>query len=106
MTKTDDPLGLYTPNQYSLPRELADEKTLGLDFQWWWNMRKYKKKDIPAKEFSDVLIKQRNAGNQGWPGPEKTVKYWVELDNGYAVGMHEPKRGKAEFPMYKMKEGV
>ena len=64
--------------------------------------RKYKKKDIPAKQFSDVKIKQRNAGNYGWPGPEKTVKYWVELVNGYAVGMHEPKRGKAEFPMYEM----
>ena len=102
MPKTDDPLGLYKTNQYSWSEELDRETTLGLDFQWWWNMRKYKKKDIPAKHFSDVKIKQRNAGNHGWPGPEKTVKYWVELINGYAVGMHEPKRGKAEFPMYEM----
>ena len=53
-------------------------------------------------QFSDIKIKQRNAGNYGWPGPEKTVKYWVELENGWAVGMHEIKRGKAEFPMYEM----
>ena len=65
-------------------------------------MRKYKKKDIPAKQFSDIKIVERNAGNHGWPGPEKTVKYWVELENGWAVGMHEVKRGKAEFPMYEM----
>ena len=81
---------------------ILKETTLGLDFQWWWKMAKYKKKDIPARQFSDVKIKDRNAGNYGWPGPEKTVKYWVELENGWAVGMHEPKRGKAEFPMYEM----
>ena len=98
----NDPLGLYSSDQYVVSRELENETTLGLDFQWWWNMRKYKKKDIPAKQFSDVKIKDRNAGNYGWPGPEKTVKYWVELENGWAVGMHEPKRGKAEFPMYEM----
>ena len=104
MPKVDknDPLGLYSSDQYVVSRELEKETTLGLDFQWWWNMRKYKKKDIPAKQFSDVKIKDRNAGNYGWPGPEKTVKYWVELENGWAVGMHEPKRGKAEFPMYEM----
>tara|TARA_B100001027_G_C16219687_1_gene309181 strand:- start:50 stop:385 length:336 start_codon:yes stop_codon:yes gene_type:complete len=98
----NDPLGLYSSDQYVVSRELENETTLGLDFQWWWNMRKYKKKDIPAKQFSDVKIKDRHAGNYGWPGPEKTVKYWVELENGWAVGMHEVKRGKAEFPMYEM----
>lgn len=98
----DDPLGLYSSEHYGISRELENETTLGLDFQWWWNMRKYKKKDIPAKQFSDVKIVDRNASNVGWPGTEKTVKYWVELENGWAVGMHEPKRGKAEFPMYEM----
>lgn len=102
-----DPLGLYTSNETGISQELKNETTLGLDFQWWWNMRKYKKKDIPAKQFSDVKILDRNAGNHGWPGPEKTVKYWVELENGWAVGMHEVKKGKAEFPMYEMpKENV
>ena len=93
-------------NHFSLSKELSSENTLGLDFQWWWNMKKYKKKDIPARQFSDIKIEQRYASNDGWPGPEQTVKYWVELENGYAVGMHEPKRGKAEFPFYQMKEGV
>ena len=101
--KKDDPLGLYSSSEvFNVSHELDNETTLGLDFQWWWNMRKYKKKEIPAKQFSDVKIKQRNAGNYGWPGPEKTVKYWVELTNAWSVGMHEPKRGKAEFPMYEM----
>jgi hypothetical protein len=60
------------------------------------------RKEIPARQFADVRIKERNASNHRWPGPEKTVKYWVELENGWAVGMYEPKRGKAEFPMYEM----
>jgi|TARA_B100001094_G_C18182974_1_gene802005 hypothetical protein len=101
--KKDDPLGLYSSSEsYNVSYELDKETTLGLDFQWWWNMRKYKKKEIPARQFADVRIKERNASNHGWPGDEKTVKYWVELENGWAVGMHEPKRGKAEFPMYEM----
>ena len=53
-TNKNDPLGLYSSNNYGISDELANETTLGLDFQWWWNMRKYKKKDIPAKQFSDV----------------------------------------------------
>ena len=71
-------------------------------------MRKYKKKEIPAKQFSDVKIKDLPQVTMDGPGPKKkkkkkkTVKYWVELENGWAVGMHEVKRGKAEFPMYEM----
>ena len=33
-------------NEKSTPRPIIMEETLGEDFQWWWNMRKYKKKDI------------------------------------------------------------
>ena len=48
MPKLDknDPLGLYSSDHFAVSRELEKETTLGLDFQWWWNMRKYKKKDI------------------------------------------------------------
>ena len=47
---------------------------LGEDFGIWWNMKKYKKKDIP-KQYSKVEIKEVNGLNEGWPGPEKEVKY-------------------------------
>ena len=29
---------------------------LGEDFGIWWNMKKYKKKDIPARQYSKVEI--------------------------------------------------
>lgn len=38
-----------------------------------------------------------------WPGPQKNVYYWVELENGYAVGLNEnPSRGWS-FPVVKLK---
>lgn len=82
-----------------------DQKTLGEDFQWWWNLAKYKKRDIAAREYSDELIKERHGSNKGWPGEDKKVMYWVELWNGVCVGMVEPRtasgrRAKyAEFPV-------
>jgi hypothetical protein len=75
-------------------------KTLKQDFDIWWNMRKYKTKDIPAKKYGNRKIIDTHALNHGWPGPETDVNYWVELDNGMAVGFREPKLGKAEFPVY------
>jgi hypothetical protein len=72
------------------------------DFGIWWNMPKHKDADIPAREFSEVEIKYRNASNAGWPGPEKEVQYWVELENGYAVGIITPRKKTATFPFYKM----
>ena len=77
---------------------------LGEDFGIWWNMKKYKKQDIPARQNSKVEIKEVNGLNEGWPGPEKEVKYWVELTNGMAVGYYEPRLGKAEFPVYSMQK--
>jgi hypothetical protein len=75
------------------------------DFDIWWNMPKYKDTEILAKEFSDVEIVHRNGSNQGWPGPEKDVHYWVELENGYAVGIVTPKKKPATFPVYSMSYG-
>lgn len=72
------------------------------DFDIWWDMPKYKDAEILAKEFSDVEIVQRNGSNSGWPGPEKDVHYWVELENGYAVGIITPKKKPAIFPFYRM----
>ena len=76
--------------------------TLFEDFNIWWEMPKFDKIDIPAKEFSDVEIVQRNGSNKGWPGPEKDVHYWVELENGMAVGIITPKKKPATFPFYRM----
>lgn len=61
--------------------------TLYEDFSIWWDMPEYKNVEIAAKQFSDIEIKTKNASNDGWPGPEKNVKYWVELENGMAVGI-------------------
>ena len=39
-----------------------------------------------------------------WPGTHKNVYFWVELENGYAVGWNEnPARGWS-FPVFKMKK--
>jgi hypothetical protein len=72
------------------------------DFGIWWDMPKYKKKDIPSKQYSDRYIVDIHSLNSGWPGPEEDVNYWVELDNNIAVGFHEPQSGKAEFPFYNL----
>lgn len=82
--------------------------TLNEDFGIWWNMSKYTKQDIPAKKFGEVKIVERHGSNSGWPIKEqKDVKYWVLLENGWAVGFHHPKvnerRAKyARFPMVNM----
>lgn len=75
--------------------------TLNEDFGIWWNMAKYKDADIPAKELGNANIVCKHGGSHGWAG-EKGVKYWVELDNGFAVGILTPKKGNATFPFYKI----
>jgi len=83
--------------------------TLAEDFDPWWKMKKYKTRDIPAKEFSDQIVVMRHGSNSGWPGEQKDVAYWVELDNGFAVGFRHGRsktgirRAKyAEFPVAKI----
>lgn len=73
------------------------------DFGIWWQMPKYKNVTIPARQFGDIEITERHGSNRGWPGPEREVKYWVELENGWAVGIITPKKGNASFPMYQMR---
>lgn len=73
---------------------------LGDDFAIWWNMPKFEGIEIPVKEFSDVEIVQKHGSNAGWPGPEKDVHYWVELENGIAVGIITPRKKPATFPFY------
>jgi len=72
------------------------------DFDIWWKMSKYKDVEIPAKKFSNVEILDRHGSNRGWPGPETTVDYWVELENGVAVGIITPRKGAASFTFYQM----
>lgn len=80
--------------------------TLNEDFSPWWNLPKYRNKEIPAKQYSNEIVVEQMAGNRGWPGPETDVKYWVKLANGKAVGFRHPRTEKgrykkhAEFPVY------
>ncbi len=61
---------------------------------------------LKQNDMSNMITKV-NVGKYGWPGPEKDVKYWVELDNGKVVGFRHgmseggQRRAKyAEFPVY------
>lgn len=76
--------------------------TLEEDFNIWWNMPKYQDVTIPARQFGTVKILARHGSNFGWPGPEKDVNYWVELENGWAVGIVAPRKKNASFPLYMM----
>ena len=39
-----------------------------------------------------------------WPGPQRNVHFWVELENGHAVAWNEnPSRGYS-FPSIKLKK--
>lgn len=86
------------------------ELTLNEDFAPWWNLKKYQDRDIPARKFGDRIVVYKHGSNRGWPGEEGDVEYWVELDNGFAVGFRHGRsesgvrRAKyAEFPVAKMK---
>ena len=54
-------------------------QTLEEDFGIWWNMPKYKTRDIEARAYANNKIVKTNASNKDWPGPEKDVKYWLYL---------------------------
>ena len=83
------------------------KQTLQDDFGIWWDLPKYRNRDFEAKQYAHNMITKVNVGKYGWPGPEKDVKYWVELDNGKVVGFRHglsdggQRRAKyAEFPVY------
>lgn len=76
------------------------------DFNSWWDLPKYKKQEIPAKKYADFEIVERGASNSGWPTDDKSVSYWVRLENNVFVGFKEvknplTKRRKkyCEFPL-------
>jgi hypothetical protein len=77
--------------------------TLEEDFGICWNLPKYKDVTIPARQLGETKIKARHGSNTGWPGPEEDVKYWVELENGWAIGVLTPRKTNATFPMYMVK---
>lgn len=64
--------------------------------------------DTQAWKMRDVNVVAIHSGGFGgaelpWPGREKNVFNWYELENGYAVGWNEnPSRGWS-FPVVKMK---
>lgn len=64
--------------------------------------------DERSYRYADVeVVREYNcggsAGSRPWPGPQKHVYFWVELENGYAVGWNEnPSRGWS-FPVIRLK---
>ena len=83
----DDPRMVYIKRRMLidvLPREFAFEFQTALA----WKYR-----------YVQVIAKREDA----WPGKEKYVNVWWELENGYAVGWTEnPARGWS-FPLIKFK---
>jgi hypothetical protein len=61
--------------------------------------------DVPSYKFRDVPVKKEYDGTRfRWPGVQKNVYFWVELENGYAVGWNEnPSKGWS-FPLVKIKK--
>jgi hypothetical protein len=59
--------------------------------------------DDRARKFADIeVISEHHNFSKKWIGKQKNVGFWVELSNGYAVGMNEnPARGLS-FPVIKM----
>lgn len=59
--------------------------------------------DARARKLAAVEVKvEHGEFSKRWPGREKHVGYWVELENGYAVGFNEnPGRGWS-FPVCKV----
>lgn len=60
-----------------------------------------------ARKYADVTVVAEHDSwkpGQKWIGTHKNVMFWVELENGYAVGFNEsPARGWG-FPVEKMKK--
>ncbi len=55
-------------------------------------------------EFKVVSIHHCETQADKWPGKQKNVYFWVELDNGKAVGWNEnPSKGWS-FPVIKLKK--
>jgi hypothetical protein len=57
----------------------------------------------PALKFIDVaVIKEHYSYTTRWPGQHKNVHFWVELENGKAVGWNENPATGWSFPVVKM----
>jgi len=66
--------------------------------------------DTKAYKMKDVEVVEQHCGlwdqddYMPWPGKHKNVHFWVELENGYAVGFNEnPARGWS-FPVMRIKD--
>ena len=67
---------------------------------------KYKKTKAYQMQDSFVILEhclffEQDAYVQ-WPGKHKNVYFWVELENGYAVGCNENPVNGWSFPVYKL----
>lgn len=59
--------------------------------------------DIPAFKHKDVFVKAEHFGDRRWPGTQKNVHFWVELENGKSVGWNENPATGWSFPVIKSK---
>ena len=54
-------------------------------------------------DYLEVVAEHFGQGMEPWPGPQKHVYCWWELEQGYAVGWNEnPNRGWS-FPVIRIK---
>ena len=75
--------------------------TMPDDFRLYDDTAAYKYADIEVVAEHSPTVDGDNY--QPWPGTHRNVWYWVELDNGKAVGLNEnPSRGWS-FPVINMK---
>jgi hypothetical protein len=65
-------------------------------------------KRTKAYNFKDVTVTKEHCrlhdqdDYKKWPGSHKHIHFWVELENGYAVGWNENRRNGWSFPVIKM----
>lgn len=83
------------------PKEKTLKDCTPKEFQYEYN-------DTKAFEFNNIAVVREHRLRQHsvpWIGAHKHVYYWVELENGYAVGWNEnPSRGWS-FPVVKINRG-
>jgi hypothetical protein len=64
---------------------------------------KFASEEYTQPRYANVKVTKEHFGdNNHWPGKHKHVYYWVELENGYAVGWNENPAKGWSFPYLKL----
>jgi len=84
--------------------------TLNKEFDAWWKLGKYKKRDIPARDLhghEEIRTVIPDSTCKDWPGPEDDIKFFVRTWEDTYVGFREPRTDTGrrarycEFPVWK-----